>query len=123
VSLRAAAPAEHALLLALNDQYLRAVERSDLAWFERHLGEDFRCSLPDGAFLDRAGFLDRTRAGSPLSAIEAHDILVRPLEPVALIHARTTFLNEGRPGRGRYTDVWAWREGRWVAIAAHVTRL
>ncbi len=44
------------------------------------------------------------------------------LGDVALIHARTTFVNEGRPRRGRYTDVWAFREDRWEAVAAHVTR-
>ena len=49
-------------------------------------------------------------------------MLVRLLDDVALVHARTTFLDEGRPRRGRYTDVWARRDGRWVAIAAHVTR-
>jgi hypothetical protein len=26
------------------------------------------------------------------------------------------------PGSGRYTDVWARRHGRWLAVSAHVTR-
>ena len=25
-------------------------------------------------------------------------------------------------GQGRYTDVWTRRNGRWLAVAAHVTR-
>ena len=50
-------------------------------------------------------------------------MIVRVLGEVALVHARTTFLRDGRPGRGRYTDVWARRRGRWLAVAAHVTRL
>ena len=29
---------------------------------------------------------------------------------------------EENPGHGRYTDIWAKRDGRWVAVAAHVTR-
>jgi len=42
----------------------------------------------------------------------------------AIIHARTTYtLPDGRPGAGRYTDVWARRNGRWLAVSAHVTRL
>ncbi len=49
-------------------------------------------------------------------------MLVRLLDDVALVHARTTFRDEGRPGAGRYTDVWARRDGRWLAVAAHVTR-
>ena len=58
-------------------------------------------------------------APSPLSSIEAHEVLVRVLDDVALVHARTTFLDEGRPRRGRYTDVWARRDGRWVANLPH----
>jgi hypothetical protein len=40
-----------------------------------------------------------------------------------VIHARTSYtLADGREGAGRYTDVWARRDGRWLAVAAHVTR-
>ncbi|MGH3129068.1 MAG: DUF4440 domain-containing protein, partial [Gaiellaceae bacterium] len=47
----------------------------------------------------------------------------RLLGDVAIIHARTTYtLADGRPGAGRYTDVWARRNGQWLAVAAHVTR-
>jgi ketosteroid isomerase-like protein len=114
---------EGATLLRLNEQYLRAVERADRGWFEATLGEDFLCSLPDGGLLDKGAFLAQLGPGPRLTAIEAHDVLVRLLGDVALVHARTTFLNDGRPSRGRYTDVWALRDGRWRAIAAHVTRL
>jgi hypothetical protein len=42
---------------------------------------------------------------------------------VALIHARTTYTKEdGRAGAGRYTDIWQRRDGRWLCVAAHVTR-
>jgi len=114
--------AEGELLLRLNQQYLSAVERSDRGWFEEHLAEDFFCSLHDGTLVDRTAYLRRVSAPSPLSRLEAHDVLVRLLDGVALVHARTTFLNEGKPGWGRYTDVWARRSGRWLAVAAHVTR-
>jgi hypothetical protein len=41
----------------------------------------------------------------------------------AIVHAATTFtLLDGTHGSGRYTDVWARRNGRWEAISAHVTR-
>lgn len=114
---------EGATLLRLNEQYLRAVEHADHGWFEANLGDDFLCSLPDGGLLDRAGFLAQLRPGAGPVEIEAHDVLVRVLGDVALVHARTAFLLDGRPRRGRYTDVWALRDGRWRAVAAHVTRL
>ena len=113
---------EVALLLALNAQYLRAALHSDLAWFERHLAGDFLCSLPDGALVDRPAFFERLRAPSRLSELDAHEVVVRFLGDVAIVHARTSLVSEGRPGRGRYTDIWARRSGRWLAVAAHVTR-
>ena len=115
-------PTDGEVLLRLNADYLRASERGDRGWFEEHLAADFLCSRPDGTLLDRGQFLARFSAPSSLSELEGHDVLVRLVGDVALVHARTTFRDGGRPGHGRYTDVWARQAGRWVAIAAHVTR-
>jgi ketosteroid isomerase-like protein len=76
-----------------------------------------------GSLVDRAGFLEQTARPVTISRLAAHDVDVRLLGDVAIIHARTTYtLADGRPGTGRYTDVWARRDGRWLAVAAHVTR-
>ena len=48
----------------------------------------------------------------------------RLMDDFAIIHARTVFTRpDGSAGGGRYTDVWAKRGGRWLAVSAHVTRL
>ena len=48
---------------------------------------------------------------------------MRLLGEVAIIHARTTYrLADGKAASGRYTDIWARRDGRWLCVAAHVTR-
>ena len=42
---------------------------------------------------------------------------------VAIIHARTSYTLPDGPSRsGRDTDVWARRDGRWLAVSAHVMR-
>ena len=109
-------------LLSLNDDYIRAVETSDVKRFREILGEDFLCSLPDGSHIDRDAFLEHVAEPSQLSDLRALDVNVRVMGDFALVHARTTFVRDGRPGASRYTDAWARRSGRWVAIAAHVTR-
>ena len=111
-----------ATLLALNDDYIRSVQTSDVRRFAEILADDFLCSLPDGTQIDRAAFLERTAAPPAISNLQVHDVNVRVFGDFALVHARTTFTTNGRPGAGRYTDAWARRNGRWVAIAAHVTR-
>jgi len=91
--------------------------------FDEILAEDFLCSNPDGSLVDRAGFLAQTARPVTISKLEAHDVRVRIIGDVAIIHARTTYtMPDGRAGAGRYTDVWARRQGRWLAVSAHVTR-
>jgi ketosteroid isomerase-like protein len=110
-------------LQQLNRDYITSVQTSDVRRFEQILAEDFLCSNPDGSLVDRVAFLAQTARPVTISNLEARDVIVRILGDVAIIHARTTYtLPDGRPGMGRYTDVWARRQGRWLAVSAHVTR-
>jgi hypothetical protein len=111
------------LLLELNQHYIRSVQSSDVGRFEAILADDFLCSLPDGSLLDRKQFLEQTARPVSIRNLEAHDVNVRVMGEFAIIHARTTYISaDGKPGSGRYTDVWARRNGKWLAVAAHVTR-
>jgi hypothetical protein len=111
-------------LTRLNALYIQAAANADAELFDTFLANDFLCSTPEGALLDREAFLQRNRASSPMRSLGFDDVRIRVLGDVALIHARTTFtLADGRGGTGRYTDVWALRDGAWQAVAAHVTRL
>jgi ketosteroid isomerase-like protein len=110
-------------LLTLNRDYIDSVQGGDVQRFDEILADDFVCSNPDGSLVDRAGFLEQTARPVTISDLAAHDVDVRLLGDVAIIHGRTTYaLADGRAGTGRYTDVWARRNGRWLAVAAHVTR-
>jgi ketosteroid isomerase-like protein len=110
-------------LLDLNRDYIRSVQHSDIRRFDEILADDFLCSNPDGSLVDRKGFLTQTARPVTISNLEARDVNVRLMGDFAIIHARTTYtLPDGREGAGRYTDVWARRDGRWLAVSAHVTR-
>ena len=108
----------------LNEDYIQSVQKGDVARFDQMLAPDFVCSLPDGRLIDRTQFLGLTAQPVTIRDLAAHDVIVRVLGEVAIVHARTTYTSaDGRQGVGRYTDVWAKREGRWLAVSAHVTRL
>lgn len=110
-------------LLELNRDYVRSVQASDVLRFQEILADDFLCSQPDGSLLGREEFLRHTAAPAKISNLEAHDVNVRLMGDFAIIHGRTSYaLADGRRAHGRYTDVWARRNGRWLAVAAHVTR-
>jgi ketosteroid isomerase-like protein len=107
----------------LNRDYISSVQSSDVRRFDEILAEDFLCSNPDGSLIDRAGFLVQTARPVTISNLEARDVKIRIMGDVAIIHARTTYnMPDGRAASGRYTDVWARRQGRWLAVSAHVTR-
>ncbi|HYI85388.1 MAG TPA: nuclear transport factor 2 family protein [Acetobacteraceae bacterium] len=110
-------------LLALNDDYIRSVQKGDVRRFEEILADDFLCSNPDGSLVDKAGFLAQTARPVTIRGLASEDVTVRILGDIAIIHARTSYATaEGERRKGRYTDVWARREGRWLAVSAHVTR-
>ena len=112
-----------ATLARLNQDYIRSVQTSDVKRFNEILADDFLCSLPDGSLIDRVRFLEQTARPVTISNLAAHDVNVRLMGDFAIVHARTTFtLPDGRNSEGRYTDVWARRHGRWLAVAAHVAR-
>ena len=107
----------------LNRDYITSVQTSNVRRFDEILADDFLCSNPDGSLIDRAGFLVQTARPVTISNLEARDVVVRIIGDVAIIHARTTYtLADGRAGSGRYTDVWARRQDRWLCVSAHVTR-
>lgn len=116
--------ADHAVLVGLNADYVRAVLTSNAARFEQILAADFRNTNADGTLVDRESFIAQIGQPSNLASLECEDVEIRRFGDTAIIHARTVYVtSDGRPGSGRYTDVWHKRDGRWLAVAAHVTRL
>ena len=111
------------LLQQLNRHYIRAVQMSDVRWFEENLADDFMNSNPDGSLVDRARFIAQIAPPATISNLEADEVRIRAFGDVAIVHGRTTYTkSDGRPGAGRYTDVWMRRGGRWLCVAAQVTR-
>jgi ketosteroid isomerase-like protein len=110
-------------LARLNRDYINSVQNGDVQRFDEILAQDFRCSNPDGSLVDRAGFLEQTARPVTITGLQAQDVEIRFFGDVAIIHARTSYtLADGSTGFGRYTDVWARRNGDWLCISAHVTR-
>jgi ketosteroid isomerase-like protein len=111
-------------LRELNDAYLESVRMGDVDRFREILADDFLCSAADGSVLDKAEFLDVTAGPRTLRHLSAVDVRIRVFGEVAIIHAATRYTTMAEEeGRGRYTDIWAKRDGTWRAVAAHVTRL
>ena len=111
------------ILTRLNLDYINSVQNGDVARFDQILAPDFFCSNPDGSLVDRAAFLEQTARPVTISGLAVNDVKIRIMGDTAIIHAETRYAApDGRAARGRYTDVWARRQGEWLAVSAHVTR-
>ena len=114
---------DHDTLTALNREYIRSVQEGDVRSFDKILAADFLCSNPDGSLVDKRQFLEQTARPVTISGLEIDDVRIRLIGDVAIIHARTRYRTQaGEPRHGRYTDVWARRDGGWLCVSAHVTR-
>jgi ketosteroid isomerase-like protein len=110
-------------LTALNRDYIKSVQDGDVRRFDEILAEDFLCSNPDGSLVDKEQFLAQTAQPVTISGLSVQEVRVRILGDVAIIHARTGYTTaDGEQRNGRYPDVWARRDGKWLAVSAHVTR-
>ena len=110
-------------LEALNQGYLLAGEKADVAWYDTHLAPDYMATNPDGSLVDKAGFLARFKKPSGATNLRAPDVHIQLVGDVALIHARFEDTKpDGTTGGGRYTDIWAHRDGRWLCVSAHFVR-
>ena len=107
-------------LTALNRDFTSSVQKGDVKRFEEILADDFMMSNPDGSLLDKAEFLKLTAKPVTISGLVAENVRIRLLGDFAIIHARfNSRYADGKPRRGRYTDNWARRDGKWVAVSAH----
>ena len=110
-------------LQRLSEGYIRSVRMSDVGWFQENLAWDFMNRNPDGSLVDRTEFLAQIARPCPVSDFAAEDVHIRLLGDIAIVHGRTVYRKpDGQPGAGRYTDVYAYREGRWLCVSADVTR-
>ena len=111
------------ILRNLNLNYIRSVAQSDATWFDENLAESFLNTNPDGAVVDRAGFLQQIARKPSVTDLTGSDVQVRVLGDIGIVNSRTHFRKtDGSDGAGCYTDVYWKRAGRWRCVAAHVSR-
>jgi hypothetical protein len=111
----------------LEQQLARAWVESDRATIDRIIAPDWTTIAITGHVLTRAEVMaDFFRSGkSPISAMTIDDIRVRPLREVVVVTGRTVARATGSQTDVvlRFTDIFAWRNGRWQIVASQGTRV
>jgi ketosteroid isomerase-like protein len=110
-------------LTALNREYVASVQNCDVKRFDQILAPEFYCSNPDKTLVDRAAFLEQTARPIAIRNLREQDVIIRIMGDFAIIHAATSYTTaDGQQATGRYTDCWSKKNGRWLAVSAHVSR-
>ena len=111
--------ADMAILDQLNNDYVHSDQFNDVKRFSEFLAEDFIAQTP-GVTRNRAEFLDFIAKPRPFKDLAVHDVKIRLLGDVALIHGRATYsmLADGLNQEALYTDTYQKRKGTWVCVSA-----
>lgn len=131
VMLAGAAPAApagaEAELIRLEQAYARALITRDMAFLRSYYAPDYRGGNWMG-FQTRATILQKIRDSRyTVRSMELRDMTVRVLGDIAIVQGVdeevTSMRGRDTSGRWAFTDVFARRGGRWVAIATHTSRI
>lgn len=120
--------ATESLLIALENGWNQAQLHHDSKALDGLVADTFISTDNDGTFMTKAQFLadnqDRSYAPSLMANSDERIFLYGNVAVVAgIYHAKG--LNKGKPfdHYGRFTDTWAYLNGKWVCVATHTSAL
>ncbi len=117
-------PKTDTALVQIEQSWARSLEHSDTAALDCILAQEFEDAGPDGSLTDRATTL--AKAAKPRQV--HHELSeLRPYvhDDFGYIRGLATATDpEGKVvARVRFTDVYAYRDGRWQCVAGHESML
>jgi ketosteroid isomerase-like protein len=116
------------LLMQMERDWLAAETHKDRTVVDRILGDDWSGVDPDGKTEVKAQFLnDMVSPDSRTDSATITEMKVRIFGGVAVVTGseveKSQFKGKDTSGRYTWTDVFAQRNGRWQAVASHVSRV
>jgi ketosteroid isomerase-like protein len=108
------------VLIQLEQTWARALEQRDAAALGCILAEEFEDAGPDGKLSDRATTLAKA-AEQPALHHELADLRAQVHGDFGYIRGVATAMNPRHKvvAKVRFTDVYAYRAGRWQCVAGH----
>jgi ketosteroid isomerase-like protein len=115
-------------LLKLEQQWNDAMVKSDIAFLERILAEDYMFTTPEGEVLTKAELLAEMKSGEDVVASAmTHDMKVRVYGEAAVVTGHSSYQEtvKGKDisGEYRWTDTWIKKDGRWQCVADHASKV
>ncbi len=115
-------------LLALDASWNTLRLAPDVEGLDRILADDWLLTHSDGQVQDKRGYLEELRTRTRRNqAIANEGVRLRRYGDTAVVTGTSvqSAVSNGQPwqGRFRFTRVWVKRDGRWVVVASHSSRI
>jgi uncharacterized protein (TIGR02246 family) len=112
-------------LEAIEEQLASTWKNHDCAGWGALLADDWSVTHIDAQVITKAQALETCRTGPPVTAT-VDQVRVRFYGDTAIVTGRTKAMASGVAPQTvtlRFTDVFVRRDGRWIVVASHATRL
>lgn len=115
-------------VMSIEKEMLDAVLKGDSSAAERHLGDDYISTDPEGSVLDRNQSIADIKSGDlKLQAATLDGAKVQVYGDTAIVTYgildKGTYKGKDISGKTRWTDVFVKRSGRWQLVASQGTRV
>jgi len=103
-------------------------QRADVAGLDRLLDKDFVLVHSDGKVQYKADYIEELRSRTRVNGqIENRDVVIREYGDMAVVNGVSvqSAVSNGKPwsGKFRFTRVWTKRDGAWVMVSSHSSRI
>jgi ketosteroid isomerase-like protein len=112
-------------LEAIEAKLASAWKNRDCAGWGALLADDWSVTHIDAQVITKAQALEMCRTGPPVTS-SVDQIAVRLYGDTAIVTGRTKATAVGATPQTvtlRFTDVFVWRDRRWIVVASHATRV
>jgi ketosteroid isomerase-like protein len=115
-------------LIKLENEWADAWVRSDVAFNDRIMSDDFTWTSPSGEVWTKAQDIEEIKSGgSVIASWVLTDVKVRVYGDAAVVTGRSTvketYKGKELSGQVRWTHTWVKRDGRWQCVAAHSSEI
>lgn len=118
-------PAVVGQLEAIEEQLASTWKNRDCAGWGALLADDWSVTHIDAQVITKPQALEMCRTGPPVTST-VDELAVRVYGDTAIVTGRTRASTAGAPAQSvtlRFTDVFVRRDGRWIVVASHATRV
>jgi len=115
-------------LIRLEKEWAEAWVKSDLAFHDRIMADDYTWTSPWGAVFIKADNFALIKSGEDvITSWVLSEVKVRVYGNAAVVTGRSTiketYKGEDVSGQERWTHTWIKRAGRWQCVAAHSSEI